>query len=162
MPDYEQELLIRCGKGDEGAFAELYSRFSGPILSFFIRCGIEGKRAEELTQEVFVRIWNAAKRYKPLAKASTYIFTVAHNLAKNEFVKRRVESMEQEPVSEDVVEHLPIDEILKDLSSEERAVLTLFYVQGFTHSEISEVLGIPEGTVKSRIFYALKKLHDRQ
>src|SRR5687768_3667490 len=89
--DPQQEsfaLMARLAAGDSSALEGLYERWGGPVLSFVERMCGDRATAEDLLQEVFVRVWRAAPRYEPTAKFSTWLFQVARNATLNELEKR--------------------------------------------------------------------------
>src|SRR5512139_734760 len=87
MLDDDARLMLAFRGGDRRAFETLFARFTPRVLSFLTRMVRDRARAEELTQDVFVRIYQAAERYEPSARFSTWIFGIAHNLALNELAR---------------------------------------------------------------------------
>ena len=87
MVDDDARLMLPFRDGDRRAFEALFSRYTPRILTFLTRLVRDRARAEELTQDVFVRIYNAAGRYEAKARFSTWIFGIAHNLALNELAR---------------------------------------------------------------------------
>ena len=84
QPDEDARLMLAFQAGDRGAFEDLFARYTHPLIGFLSRMVPDRGRAEELAQEVFVRVYGAKERYEPRAKFSTWIFGIAHNLALNE------------------------------------------------------------------------------
>jgi RNA polymerase sigma-70 factor (ECF subfamily) len=176
--------MRRLAVGDERALEELYARWSGPLLNFLYGMCRDRAFAEDLMQGVFVKVWRAAPRYKPLAKFSTWLFQIARNhwLNEREKIMRRIRpvsldgssrSSEDAPrlvkaVSDDSPE--PIEEALhgelgehiraavERLPEKLRAVWVLGAAQGLPYREVAEILEIPIGTVKSRMFQAVRAL----
>src|SRR5262249_59959580 len=87
MPDEDARLMLAFQKGDRRAFETLFARYTPRVLTFLTRMVRDRARAEELTQDVFIRIYNAVDRYEPKARFSTYLFGIAHNLALNELAR---------------------------------------------------------------------------
>lgn len=167
MADAETELMLRVKAGDRSAFQQLFFAFQKPVLNYLYRLSRSVPLSEDLTQETFLRLWKAAATYEPTAKVSTYIFRIAHNLYLNEAARRREKAWDG---AEEAAEHDPstdlqrrevqsaVQKAIESLPDGEREVLLLSEFQGFKYAEISEILGIPVGTVKSRMFSAVQRL----
>jgi RNA polymerase sigma-70 factor (ECF subfamily) len=174
-------LLERCAQGDERALAALYDRWAGPLLGFLDRMCRDRALAEDMVQETFVRVWRAAPRYQPTAKFSTWLFQIARNAWLNEREKRlrrptpaEIESPDADgcsvaapaaprsssPVAAALDHELAerIDDAVQKLPDKLREVWTLGAVQGLPYQEVSAILEIPVGTVKSRMFQAVRLL----
>lgn len=170
MADYETDLMLRVKAGDSAALEELYRLYERPLFSYLYRLSGNRTRAEDLLQETFLRVWRSAARYTPSAKVSTYLFQIAHNLFANEAARRRPAALpdgtDPETRSDPAWDlerrdtRSAVLQALRTLPEGERACLLLSEYQGLSYSEISEILDIPEGTVKSRIFNALRRLRD--
>jgi RNA polymerase sigma-70 factor (ECF subfamily) len=167
-PPTDAQLLQSTAKRDEGAFGELYRRYSIPLYNYLLRLVNEQGVAEELLQEVFVAVWNGASRFRGHAKVSTWLFRIAHHQAVDWLRRQRPNPVEE-------IERLPADDCPEDeafgawradqlqaalaaLSSDHRAVLELVFFQELSYREVAQVLGCPVGTVKSRISYARRFL----
>jgi RNA polymerase sigma-70 factor (ECF subfamily) len=162
---------------DKQAFAELFNFFA-PKIKAFVMYGYENsissQMAEEITQEVMIKVWRKADSYKnQKAKVSTWIYTIARNsridaLRRNKHQDSTLDIDEiwEEQTSEDSPlldlqqqrSKKVIGELLNQLQEDQRQVLFKVYMEGKSHSEISEDLDIPLGTVKSRVRLAMKKL----
>jgi len=159
------------GKGDEVAFSTLYARYYGKLLRYFLNMFFyDRSKAEDFVQDLFIKIIEKAKLYNTEKKFSTWVYSLAANMCKNEF--RR---MSRKPVVFDLPElkitPKSIDHeasnpnfskilaaALLSLDEKHRACFMLRYQEGFSVEEVSQILDCPKGTVKSRLFYALKKL----
>ena len=170
MAEREIELMIRVREGDSRAFEELYLLYQKPLSTFFHRLSGNPSKVEDLLQELFLRVWKAAPGYEPKAKLSTYLFRIAHNLWINDSKKRKeitLQTIEKEgetppDFSIQVTEsQRKIEHALQELPEGERECLILSHYSGLKYREISEVMEIPVGTVKSRIFSALGKLRKK-
>ena len=178
--------MLAAAAGDPGAFAELYDRWSGPILRYFWHLSYDRAGAEDLMQETFLRVFRAAPRYEVRARFSTYLFQVAKNLWINERAKvlRRPLRVSldaprdggEEGEGATLAERLAGDDpapheeasraetgrriraAVDGLSGKLREVFVLAAFQEMPYREIGEVLGIPEGTVKSRMWSAVRQL----
>jgi RNA polymerase sigma-70 factor (ECF subfamily) len=99
--DEDVRLMLAFRGGDDRAFDALFERWAGRVLRFVERMVREPGVAEDLVQETFLRVWRARERYRPEARFSTWLFTIASNLARNElrrpFRRQRHESMDAEP-----------------------------------------------------------------
>jgi RNA polymerase sigma-70 factor (ECF subfamily) len=156
----------------EAAFEVVFRYFAPRVKSYCLRLGTDASGAEEITQEAMVSIWRNAGQFDPAKSSpSTWIFTIARNLSIDRFRKgRRPEFDPNDPalVPEDqiapdrMVEQTEtqenVREIMDSLSLNERNVLMLSFYENLSHGEISRQLGIPVGTVKSRIRLAFAKI----
>ncbi|MCG3135808.1 MAG: ECF RNA polymerase sigma factor SigW [Planctomycetes bacterium] len=176
--------MARLGRGDETALAELYERWSGPLLHFIERMCGDRATAEDVLQDVFLRVWRAAPAYQPTARFSTWLFQIARNAWLNELEKkrRRPRSLDDSPSddggsggsgSAEIAdpraprpERGAMDSELAErirtavgrLPPKLREVWVLGAAQETPYPEIAEILGIPVGTVKSRMFQAVRLL----
>lgn len=171
----DEGLMREIASGEQEAFEVLYNRYSDRMLRFFYRMfhGDEEK-AQDFLQNLFLRLIEKAHLYTPDRKFSTWLYTVASNLCKNEFrslaVRSKVSNVNdlgQLHVSSEECLHghlikkqfqLSLEKALQKLSAEHRSVIILKYQEELSIKEISEIMKCSEGTVKSRVYYALKKL----
>ncbi|HVR84625.1 MAG TPA: sigma-70 family RNA polymerase sigma factor [Planctomycetota bacterium] len=169
MADRETELMLRVKAGDRPAFEELYRLYEKPLTNYLFRLSGNRARAEDLLQDAFLRLWKAAPSYEPSAKVSTYVFRIAHNLFLNDAARRRekaLESIDAETRSDPASDlnrrevQSAVQKAVEALPDGEREVLVLSEYNGFKYAEISEILGIPVGTVKSRMFSAVQRLKE--
>lgn len=167
MSDRETELMLAVRKGDAGAFKELYEAYQKPLANFLFRMCWNRALVDDLVQEVFLRVWRAREQYEPTARVSTYLFRIASNLWINHAEKKRESVLgdadrESGGAPEEPLERSEVQQAVKRavdaLPEGERLCLVLSEYNGLKYAEISEVLGIPVGTVKSRIFSAVQRL----
>lgn len=178
IPDGKVIQLLRAarGKSFESGFRELVRRYKNGIMTFLTRYTGDPGTAEDLAQETFVRVYKNLHRYDPRARFSTWIFTIAGNLAKDEFKRRRrhpsISFEWQSSDRGDTSRPIPairdehegpgqvavqaetgrrVQEALAKLDAPDREVLILRDIQGLKYEEIAEILQLPLGTVKSRI-----------
>jgi RNA polymerase sigma-70 factor, ECF subfamily len=172
--DEDAVLMRRVAEGDQAAFASLYDRHHRSVARFAYRFVGEAGRAEELTQDIFVKLFRHAGRYQPTARFRTFLFRVAANHCLNE-VRRgeyRVQHVSQDgeegrplqtpaPESESpqrAVEGRELEErvveAMGQLSDRERTAFTLCRFEGMPYREIAEVLQASEAAVKSLIHRA--------
>jgi RNA polymerase sigma-70 factor (ECF subfamily) len=157
---------------DEAAFEVLFRHFAPRLKSYFMRLGADLPMAEEITQETLVSVWkNAAQFDLSKAAASTWIFTIARNLSIDRFRQARrpafdpsdpalVPDDEQPPdlLLERAETDQRVRQIMNSLSPNEKSVLMLSFYENHSHGEIAKQLGLPVGTVKSRIRLAFAKI----
>jgi len=169
MSDLETALMLRVKGGDRAAFEKIFRLYQKPLTNYLYRLSGNRARSEDLLQDAFLRLWKAAPGYEPSAKVSTYIFRIAHNLFLNDVARRReraLESMEAETRSDPSSDlnrrevQSAVQRAVESLPEGEREVLLLSEYNGFKYAEISEILGIPVGTVKSRMFSAVQRLKE--
>jgi len=162
-------LMLRASEEDDReAFAMIVRRHQQPLMNFFWRVGVN-EDVEDLAQETFVRLYRYRKRYKPTAKLTTFLYLLARQVridalrrgqrrgALHERVAAESEQFE-EPSASATGEALDAMAALARLSEAMREVVVLSVMQGLTQSEVADVLKIPVGTVKSRLFVALQRL----
>jgi len=168
----EDEFLMERVRDldDRMAFEELVNRHQKKILNFFYRCSVQYDK-EDLVQQTFLRLYRYRLKYKKSAKLTTFIFLLARQVWIDELRKRkraeRLKSglrVESDKVVEDTT-HLSdarfdLTRALSMLSDDMRVVVELGVYQSLPYSEIAVILEIPEGTVKSRMFNALRKLRE--
>ncbi|GAB4143557.1 MAG: sigma-70 family RNA polymerase sigma factor [Planctomycetota bacterium] len=179
-----EDLLARYRAGDSGAFRELVDLYQERLLQFFYRLCWDRDRAEDLTQELFIKLIQGARRYRPQGRLSTFVYRVATNLWIDHYratrPRRRLVSLDQvvfedgpqdpsdqgNPVrcATDGEEKLVLRKALESLTEPHRIVFELAVYQERPYAEISELLRIPVGTVKSRMHnavHALKRMLER-
>ena len=171
----DESLMQELVNGHQQAFELLYERYHDRMLRFFYRMfrGDE-ERARDFLQELFLRVIEKGHLYTPEKKFSTWLYTVASNLCKNEFrsqaVRKKVSHVEDihqlKITSDDCLDkqlyskqfELSLHKALGKLSEDHRTVFILRYQEELSIKEISAIMKCSEGTVKSRIFYGLRKL----
>ena len=176
----DEELIARFQDGDSYAFDQLVRRYKDPLLNFIFRFIGDLNESEEIVQDTFYRVYKNKHYYKEVAKFSTWIYTIAGNLAKTELRKRKrrkIFSINKETQSEKEFElpdpeRDPEEEVnstltekhiykaIRNLPPKFRQVIILRDVQGFSYEEISSIIKVPLGTVKSRVNRARLRLQD--
>ena len=171
LPD--EALLALIARGGEDALAELYDRFGGVSYRLAYRILRDQVLAQDAVQEAFLAAWRTAVAFDPQrGKASTWLLTLVHrravDLVRRED-RRRGDPLEGAPVpgTESTDETAAVREqrravqaALAQLPAEQREALELAYYGGLTQTELAERLGVPLGTVKSRMFAALGRLRE--
>jgi RNA polymerase sigma-70 factor, ECF subfamily len=169
----DEELLDAVASGDDGALAALYDRFGRVAYGLAYRILRDQALAEDAVQEGFLAVWRSAQGYqRERSKAATWILTLVHrravDLVRRED-RRRTEALDeaQEPASESVDEQaglrdrrVAVQAALQQLPEDQRHALELAYYGGYTQSELAERLGVPLGTIKSRMFAGLNRLRE--
>lgn len=168
----EGELLLRVAHGDADALRILYRAFERPLYTLGVRWLHDQSLAEELVQEVTLRVWRRAASYDPeRGAASSWIFGIARNVASDlgRGRNRTPVPVETGEVARVAVPAEPWNEesawrswqvavAVQRLPLTQQRIIHLAYVLQFTQSEIAEALGIPLGTVKTRLYDGLRKL----
>jgi RNA polymerase sigma factor (sigma-70 family) len=169
----DEQVLEAVGHGDDDALGVLYDRFGRLAYRLAFRILRDRALAEDAVQEAFLAVWRSADAYKrERAKPSTWILTVVHRRAVD--IVRREQSRRGEPLEiapeptsdpadEDAVlrdRRAAVQAALTELPGEQRQALELAYYGGLTQSELAERLGVPLGTVKSRMFAGLGRLRE--
>jgi RNA polymerase sigma factor (sigma-70 family) len=169
---YSSLIVSIARNKDREAFAELFKHFAPRVKSFLIRWGMAAEAAEELAQETLLTVWRRADVYDPVkAAASTWIFTIARNLRIDRARREGRPSLEEDPsdavpqpspdaVVSAVENEARVAKALGDLPPEQAQVVKLAFFAGKPHSEIAMDLGLPLGTVKSRMRLAMGRLRD--
>ena len=175
MPPTDEELMQRVGQGDREAFEELVRRYYQPVLNYAIRFLDDPEGAEDIVQETFLRLLQAAPRWRRRAKFSTYFYTIVTNLCRNEFKRAGrvregpLEEREDWPIDpgpspeEQTLENLRAEDVraaVRRLPPRQRQVVILYHFQGLSQPEMARVCGCPVGTVKSRLHHAHRKLRE--
>jgi len=165
-------ILAISASGDRAAFAALFAHFAPRVKSYLLRLGAGPGQAEDMAQEVLLAVWRKAASFDPAkAEASTWVFAIARNL--------RIDALRRERHPEVSDEHLEavadtredaesalsaaqrgaaLRRALEDLPAEQAEVVRLSFFQDKPHGEIERALGIPLGTVKSRLRLAMVRL----
>ncbi|HEU5081823.1 MAG TPA: sigma-70 family RNA polymerase sigma factor [Acidimicrobiales bacterium] len=166
-------LVVSIGRYHEDALAEIYRRHAGAVFALARRLLADRTLAEEVVQEVFLRLWNAPDRFDPSrGSLRSYLLAQCHgrsvDLIRSESSRRRREERELTLTAEGGydLEHEVWDMAVADrvkvtlqaLPQGEREAILLAYFGGHTYKEVADLLGMPEGTVKSRIRAGLKRM----
>ncbi|MBX3127334.1 MAG: RNA polymerase sigma factor [Polyangiaceae bacterium] len=181
----DEMLMVRYQRGDAQAFGALVSRYKTPIYNFVMRHVRQPETAEDLTQEVFLRVVQNAAEFKHEARFSTWLYTIARNLSVDQLRKashRRHPSLDQpvgnspdaRTLSDSVADGHPtasaertaasnqmascIVNAVDALPDDQREVFLLREIANLPFKEIADIVGVGENTVKSRMRYALERL----
>ncbi len=160
----EEELVRRSQKGDEAAFAELFSLYRPKILQECLKVVREQSLAEDVTQECFIRAYNRLSSFEGRSSFYTWVWRIAHNLAIDMLKKERNFSEIDEEQLPGKTENSDesLQALVQLLPNKHQRVFHLFYIDKLSQKEIAEKLNLPYGTVRSRLYYARKKLKQFQ
>lgn len=180
----DEELVRRFNDGDASAFEELLQRYQRPLFNFILRSVRERDRAEELLQDVFLKVLQRSSEFQGSSKFSTWLYTIARNLCidtSRKMVFRRHRSLDAPLRADDAESATLLDRVaspapeadrqaighdlqariaaaIEELPEEQREVFLMRELQNMAFKEIADVVGVPENTVKSRMRYALERL----
>ena len=171
----DEALVALVARGDEDALAELYDRVSRVAYGLALRVLRDERHAEDAVQEAFLQVWRSAATFRAeRAKASTWILTLVHRRAVD--LVRREERRQADPLTDDSAageapeqteeaawlrfERERVQSALRQLPDVQREALELAYYGGFSQSELADRLGVPLGTIKSRMFAGLARLRE--
>jgi len=183
VADEDTELMLRVAAGDEAAFEPLVLRMLPRLVGYFRRLGADGALAEDCAQDVFLKVYRARANYTARAKFTTYLFHVARNHWIDVYRHRKVgptiissdalrgdedgrarEFEGPSPVPGSQAGHAELLAALQravgTLGEEHREVFVLARIERLRYQEIGEILGIPVGTVKSRMHAAWRQIRD--
>jgi len=168
-------VLTRCGRGDQAAFATLYDQLAPYVHGVVLRVVRDQSQSEEVTQEVFVELWRLAARFDgEKGSAKAWVSTVAHRRAvdrvrSEQSARDRLDNESQKRVVDtDVVvesveasfDQARVRRALTQLTPAQREAVELAYFGALTYREVAALLGIAEGTIKSRIRDGMIRLRD--
>ena len=181
--DEDAQLVARAQSGDASAFDELVVKYSPRLYGLVYNMTSNHEDTNDLLQDVFAKAYKSIRGFRGKSSFYTWIHSIAVNMTLN-FLKKRgrrfqlslddvdssiqndKEFIEQTATSTPVREvdltelQRRLNEAMQKLSDEHRAVVTMFHIQGMPHAEISKILNVSEGTVRSRLFYANRQLQN--
>lgn len=182
-PDEDKELIILARNGNTAAFDELVVKYTPRLYGLVYHMTSNHEDTHDVLQDVFAKAYRSLKRFQGKSTFYTWIYSISVNMTLN-FLKKRNRrramslddvdmAIERDPdfiqatSKSDPVREVNISELqerlnvaLQELSDDHRAVVTMFDIQGMPHAEISKILGVSEGTVRSRLFYAHRQLQN--
>ena len=179
-----EDLMVRIAEGDDDAFEILVNRHQTPVLNLVYRFVGDRTQAKDLAQEVFLKVWQSAKSYKPEAKFTTWVYRITANLCINELKSSRRKrwfsfhrsdedsenSMEDSisdgsPNAEDLLlakeRSSQISDVLQSLPKNQRMALILKRYDGLSYPEIAQILGCSVSAVESLLVRAKKALQEK-
>jgi RNA polymerase sigma-70 factor (ECF subfamily) len=163
-------LLERSARGDRAAFESLYRAYFARLRRFFQRMLRRPAMVEEAINDTMYVVWRRAGSFRPAGRASTWIFGIAYRRGLKALVDlddpveaNGSELPDDRPSAEDCLlnaeVHRLLDTAMAQMSAEHRAVIELCYYHACPYREIAEITGCPVETVKTRMFYARRRLH---
>jgi RNA polymerase sigma-70 factor (ECF subfamily) len=172
----DEDLISLVGRSDAEAFAVLYDRHSRPAYSLAYRMMGERQAAEDLVQDAMLKVWRSATSYRAeRGSVRTWLLSIVHNhgidqlrsLASRRRIQEKIEAWAPKTQPSEAFAQSwansrreQVREALESLPQEQLKILELAYFSGYTHVEISELLGLPLGTVKGRMRLGLKKMKE--
>jgi RNA polymerase sigma-70 factor (ECF subfamily) len=175
----DEVLLERIKHNDPKAFEDLVEQYKGLVLNLVSRMSGRVENAEDLAQEVFIRVWKGLPRFRGECRLSTWIYRIALNLSIAESKSARARSQfvqvddpvvargpqfwvdESNPYAEEVVLKDRMGRLLVHMPEKHRTAIVLFYLKSMSYIEISEIMEVPVGTVKSYLFRGKAWLRER-
>jgi len=169
----DEALMTAVAEKDQLAFQELYQRYGAAMHRYFYRMlGQHTEKAKDFTQELFVKVYQKSQTFDPKQKCKTWLYAVATNICKNEYRKNNliINSLDRFPqVNIPDYDSIPkiqeadqfpqaLHTALDKLDEEAKSLFVWRYLEGLNIDEIAELLNVPEGTIKSRIFRVRAKL----
>jgi RNA polymerase sigma-70 factor (ECF subfamily) len=167
------DLVQRIGRRDEAALRLLFARHHLPVFRFLVRMVRSDAIAEELANEVFLEVWRHASSYEGRSSVATWMLSIARNRAASLMRKRHEAPLDDaraaaepdhaddpEVATQKADKAAAIRRCMVHLSAEHQEIVDLVYYHELSVAEVAEVVGIPEATVKTRMFYARKKLSE--
>ncbi|MBN1348887.1 sigma-70 family RNA polymerase sigma factor [candidate division KSB1 bacterium] len=168
----DEKLVSLFQAGDVNAFEALYHRYSRSLVNFMMRMLHDEHRAEDLFQDIFIKLLEMPEIYQNKARFKIWLYRVAMNRCLNDIRNRKkrrehavriAESLPKNQVTNDrqlnqIEAKIEIRQALAQLPAEQQAALILKYYQNLTYPEIAEISGCPVGTIKSRLHYAIENL----
>ena len=161
----DEQLMTRAAAGSDAAFEELYRRYARRLKGFFfMQLGGDEELAADATHEENLRAYEARSRYEEGRKVDTWLFTIAYNLCRNHYRSNAYEAqllstLDAEPVTDQLIEvrldsatlDQALEKVLAELTPTLHQIFSLHYQEELTIPQIAEIVGVPEGTVKSRL-----------
>lgn len=173
----DELLMVEVIKGNSLAYAEIYDRYCKVMVNYFYKMLWQDRdKAEDFMQELFTKIYHKPELFNPEKSFKTWIYTIANNMCKNEYRKQEIRKGTSNNLNENIlvassdpspdqrhdtsVFNQKLKEELDQMSESHRTTFILRFKHDLSLKEIAEITNTNEGTIKSRIFYALKKLSE--
>jgi RNA polymerase sigma-70 factor (ECF subfamily) len=161
----DEQLMAKAAAGSDTAFEELYRRYARRLKGFFfLQLGGDEELAADATHDVFLRAYEARDRYQEGRRVDTWLFTIAYNICRNHYRSNAYEAqllatLDAEPITNQQIEvqldQTALDEaltqVLDELPAPLHQIFSLHYQEELTIPQIAEIVGVPEGTIKSRL-----------
>jgi RNA polymerase sigma-70 factor (ECF subfamily) len=157
----DQQIAARAGQGEVNAFVQLVERYRAPLIGYLCGLGSAKDQAEELAQEAFCRVWEKLPTLRRRDRLVSWLYRIAHNLAVSAARRPRLAVLAVEPAARPNQASDPTQAVhraVAQLAEPQRIVVSLRHFTGLAHDEIAQALGIPAGTVRSRLSRAYDRL----
>jgi RNA polymerase sigma-70 factor (ECF subfamily) len=170
-PSSDEVLVGLIAAGDKNAMRTLYARHSARVFRFLLRIVDNAATAEDLASETFIDVWRQAGRFEARSKASTWLLGIARHKALSSLRQRRFDQLDDSAIAlvpdpsddpeadaERQSRAAVLRECLRQLPPAQREILDLIYYHEQSIADVARLIGVPENTVKTRAFYARKRL----
>jgi RNA polymerase sigma-70 factor (ECF subfamily) len=170
QPVNEQELVERCRRGDEGAFQELVNRYKDLVFALIARTVQDRSRAEDISQDVFLRVHRGLPYFRGEARLSTWIYRIVANVCVQEFGRPSAISLDEDPSKHDAITSAPdrrfgdlelkdrLEKAIARLPANYRLLVAAHYLEGVRYEDLADALQLPLGTVKTQLYRAKQQL----
>jgi RNA polymerase sigma-70 factor (ECF subfamily) len=160
--DISSNLLEKIAQGCDASFRSLYNQYARRVYRYVVLKTKNVENAEEILQETFLAIWNTRKKLPGVRSANAWIMQIARNKLADSYRRERATeystNITEEKPTVPVEEVVDLKDAIAGLKSEERELLYLIFHLRMDYRDVADVMGVPVGTVKSRLFYIKKKL----
>jgi RNA polymerase sigma-70 factor (ECF subfamily) len=153
--DPDADLVKRAQDGETRAFDELIMKYSRKLYGLVYNMTSNKEDTHDLLQDIFAKAYRSLGRFRGNSMFYTWIYSIAVNMTLNFLKKRKRRAGFSSNINE---LQKKLNEAMQTLSEQHRTVVTMFDIQGMPHAEISQILGVSEGTVRSRLYYAHQQL----
>src|SRR5215813_2202711 len=173
QPVNEQELVERCRRGDEGAFQDLVNRYKDLVFALIARTVPDRPRAEELAQDVFLRVHRGLPYFRGEARLSTWIYRIVINVCAQETSRQRPAAVSlDDPAARlrapstvdrqfsDFELRERLEKAIQQLPAQYRVLIAGHYLQGLQYEDLAEAMQLPLGTVKTQLHRAKRQLRE--
>jgi RNA polymerase sigma-70 factor (ECF subfamily) len=168
----DETLMLHVANGQREAFNELYARYSKKLFHYFFQLLNKNKsKAEDFTQDLFIKVIQSAHLFNADKKLSTWLYTIANNMCRNEWRNQSnrtaiINKLELEHIEHQNLQHKLDQKLLfqrleteiSKLPEQDQTLIALRFQQELSIQQIALIIEVPEGTVKSRLYYLMKKL----
>lgn len=170
--DQHKDLVVALSAGDVSAFAPIYQAYSPMVYGLILRIVKDQKEAENLLQEVFIKVWRKIDTYDPeKGTFATWVINITRNTAidytKTTYYKQKIKNQQEDffvlkendhPVVYQKTDSIGLKRLVEKLTPACREIIEMMYYKGYTQQEIADLLNTPVGTIKTRSRMAIKEL----
>ena len=168
---HEDELVERCRRGDEGAFQELVNRYKGLVFALVSRATPDRSKAEDLAQDVFLRVHRGLPYFRGEARLSTWIYRIVANVCVQEHNRKpameslddsrsdtRATAAARDRTFSDLELRDRLEKAIARLPANQRLLIAAHYLEGVQYEDLAEAMNLPLGTVKTHLYRAKRQL----